>query len=94
MEALDGLARDEHGNALGGLRAPWLEAPRAQYLPRCPCSPIIGEAIPFTDEILAQLYATDAEHARQWDRAVQRLVEDRLLLAQDVPELTAVRRSP
>jgi hypothetical protein len=94
VAALDGLARDEHGNALGGVRAPWLEAPRAQYLPRCPCSPIVGEAIPFTDEILAQLYATDAEHARQWDRAVQRLVEDRLLLAEDAPELTATRHSP
>ena len=91
--AIDGVARDEYGNALGGLRAPWLEAPRAQYLPRCPCSPTVGEAIPFTDEVLATLYATDAVHARQWDRAVQRLIEDRLLLTQDAPELTALRPS-
>jgi hypothetical protein len=92
--AIDGLARDEHGNALGGLRAPWLEAPRAQYLPRCPCSPTMGEAIPFADEVLANLYPTDAAHARQWDRAVQRLVEDRLLLAQDAERLTALRQPP
>jgi hypothetical protein len=91
--AIDGLARDEHGNALGGLRAPWLDAPRAQFLPRCPCSPIAGETIPFDDETLASLYANDDAHARHWDRAVQRLVEDRLLLTQDGPELTALRHS-
>jgi hypothetical protein len=91
--ALDGLARDEHGNALGGLRAPWLEAPRSQYLPRCPCSPTSGEDVPFEDEVLASLYATDAAHAAQWERAIQRLVEDRLLLAQDAPQLAALRHS-
>jgi hypothetical protein len=32
---LDGVARDDHGNAIGGLRAPWIEVAAAQYLPRC-----------------------------------------------------------
>jgi hypothetical protein len=81
--SIDGLVRDEHGNAVGGVRAPWLEAPRAQYLPRCACGPTRGERVPFSEEKLRRVYLTDAAHAAAWDRAVQRLVEDRLLLPQD-----------
>jgi hypothetical protein len=86
--SVDGVARDEHGNALGGLRVPWVEAPRAQYLPRCPCGPATGQTIPFTDEILAALYPSDGDHAARWQRAVTRLVEDRLLLPEDAATLT------
>jgi len=86
--SIDGVARDEHGNALGGLRVPWLEAPRAQYLPRCPCGPTIGQTIPLSDEKLAALYSSDDDYRRRWDRAVARLVEDRLLLADDAQALT------
>ncbi len=85
--SVDGVARDEHGNALGGLRVPWLEAPRAQYLPRCPCSPTIGQTIPFPDEKIATLYASDDDYRARWNRAVDRLVEDRLLLADDADEV-------
>lgn len=86
--SVDGVARDEHGNALGGLRVPWIEAPRAQYLPRCPCGPTIGQTLPFTDEKLAVLYASDDDYRARWDRAVTRLVEDRLLLPADAAALT------
>ena len=87
--SVDGVARDEHGNALGGVRAPWLEAPRAQYLPRCPCSPTNGQTVPFSPEKLAALYATDDEYRARWNRAVDRLVEDRLLLVADAEAMRA-----
>lgn len=74
-QAIDGIARDQHGNALGGVRVPWLEAARAQYLPRCACSPTSGEAVP-----LATAAAGRSDFERRWDRAATRLVEDRLLL--------------
>ncbi len=90
---VDGIVRDEHGNAVGGARLPWLEAPRAQYLARCACGPTLGEVVPFEDERLTRLYASDAEHERRWRRAVERLVEDRLVLPEDRVDLLA-RRSP
>jgi hypothetical protein len=86
--SVDGVARDEHGNAIGGLRVPWIEAPRAQYLPRCPCGPTTGQALPFSDEKLAALYPSDDAYRVRWDRAVTRLVEDRLLLPEDAGTLT------
>lgn len=90
-ESVDGVVRDEHGNAVGGIRVPWLEAPTSQYLPRCDCSPTIGETIPFTAAVLTSLYRNDADHEARWDRAVTRLVEDRLLLADDAEAYRAHR---
>ncbi len=89
--AVDGVVRDEHGNAVGGVRVPWLEAPRAQYLPRCACGPTLGEVIAFDAAQLAQLYLDDADHEARWARAVARLVEDRLLLPEDVEVMIAHR---
>jgi hypothetical protein len=85
--SVDGVARDEHGNALGGLRVPWLEVPRAQYLPRCPCGPTIGQSIPFSEEKLAALYPSQDEYRDRWQRAVECLVADRLLLPDDAEAL-------
>jgi hypothetical protein len=80
---VDGVARDEFANAVGGVRVPWLEAPQAQYLARCACGPTLGEVVPFEAELLHRLYPGSEDHASRWQRAVQRLVEDRLLLAED-----------
>ena len=90
-DAVDGIARDEHGNALGGVRAPWLEAPRAQYLARCSCSPTIGEVARFDNGTLARLYPSDEVHELLWNRAVTRLAEDRLVLPEDAAVLRAHR---
>lgn len=89
--SVDGIVRDEHGNAVGGVRVPWLEAPRAQYLPRCACGPTLGEVVPFAPEKTGRLYPDDADHERRWRRAVDRLVEDRLLLEHDVEPLLQLR---
>jgi hypothetical protein len=86
-QGVDGVVRDEFANAVGGLRVPWLEAPRAQYLPRCACGPTMGEVVPFDAERLRRLYPGPEDHAARWRRAVQRLVEDRLLLAEDAAAL-------
>jgi hypothetical protein len=92
-ESTDGIARDELGNALGGVRVPWLEAPRAQYLPRCACGPTSGETIPLEDGVLKALYSSEGDHERLWNRAVDRLVEDRLLLPEDADSIRAHRTS-
>jgi hypothetical protein len=90
---VDGIVRDQHGNAVGGVRVPWLEAPQAQYLARCACGPTLGEVVPFEDDRLTRLYASDAEHEHRWRRAVERLIEDRLVLPEDRDDLLA-HRSP
>ncbi|HWD55669.1 MAG TPA: alpha/beta hydrolase domain-containing protein [Acidimicrobiales bacterium] len=84
---VDGVVRDEFGNAVGGLRVPWLEAPRAQYLPRCSCGPTLGEMVPFDAERMCRLYPGPEDHARRWRHAVQGLVDERLLLAEDADAL-------
>ena len=40
------FARDDAGNALGGVRTPWVDAPAARYEPKCSCSVIVGRAEP------------------------------------------------
>jgi hypothetical protein len=89
--SVDGIVRDEHGNAVGGVRVPWLEAPKAQYLPRCSCGPTLGEVVAFSRDTLRRLYPEDADHGRLWIRAVCRLVEDRLLLEEDAESLVRLR---
>ena len=46
--APDGVAHDEHGNALGGLRTPWLDVPVARYDVRCSCSIVVGAKTPLS----------------------------------------------
>ena len=88
-DAPDGVARDEYGNAHGGLRTPWLDVPTARYAPRCTCSPVTGTMIPLTD---AELAARDADHGAfvdAWEHSIDALVADRWLLAADADALRA-----
>ena len=55
-DAPDGVARDEYGNARGGLRTPWLDVPTARYSPRCTCSPVTGSMVPLSDAELIARY--------------------------------------
>lgn len=90
----DGVARDEHGNARGGLRTPWLDVPSARYLPRCACNPGVGAMRPFTTEEIVRLYGSRSAYAdRLADRAAE-LVAEGWLLARDAAELTAGRSHP
>jgi hypothetical protein len=87
--AADGVARDEHGNALGGLRTAWVDVPSARYLPRCECSPTVGEMRVFDDATLETLYGSRADHADAWAHAVDAMVRDRWLLPADAVALRA-----
>ena len=86
---IDGIARDHNGNALGGVRVPWIEVPRGQYLPRCACGPTRGEFVPFEGERLDLLYRDGEEYERRWRQEVQRLVDERFLLPEDAEKLRA-----
>ncbi len=85
--AADGVARDAHGNARGGLRSPWVDVPTARYLARCVCSPVIGAMVPFDAATMHRLYPTGDALARSWRDALVALVAQRWLLAEDAAEL-------
>jgi hypothetical protein len=87
--APDGVARDEFGNARGGLRSPWLDVPTARYAPRCSCSPVTGAMWPFTPDELTRLYPRPGEFERAWIAAIDQLVEARFLLEDDAVALRA-----
>jgi hypothetical protein len=87
--APDGVARDEAGNARGGLRSPWVDVPTARYAPRCSCSAVTGSMVPFTDVQFTARYGDRARFERAWSRALDALVRERWLLAEDAEALRA-----
>ena len=84
MSAPDGVARDEHGNARGGVRTPWVDVPLARYRPRCTCSPIFGSVEPLDGSTRTRLYRDARTYAERFDEAVDIMVRARWLVANDV----------
>lgn len=72
--------RDDVGNALGGIRSPWLDVPDARYDPRCTCSPALGSVVPI--DVVARYGSLDAYRAAFRAR-VDELVREGWLVAED-----------
>ena len=92
------IARDEDGNALGGIRLPELEAPRATLSGAgSPGSPgfciLFGSTTPFDPARLAQLYPDDAAYVAAYGAAVDRLLAAGFILAPDAEEAKAAARA-
>ncbi len=82
--APDGIARDEHGNALGGLRTPWVDVPDARYVARIsPGNPLAPGMKPFTDEQMQALYGSRGEYEQRVRARLDQMVDDGFLLARD-----------
>jgi hypothetical protein len=82
--APDGLARDEHGNALGGLRTPWVNVPDARYVARIsPGNPLSAGLRRFREDEMRALYGSSDEYEREVRRRLDGMVEDRFLLTED-----------
>jgi hypothetical protein len=99
--AADPIARDERGNALGGIRIPQLVAPTATLDGRqnsvAPGGPaaqnfcfLFGNTRPFDEATLAELHPTHASFVERFVRAVDTLERDGYLLA---PEAAEARRA-
>ena len=80
---------DEFGNALGGLRTPWLDVPTATFYPgrrggstpfRCSDN---GYWVPFTWSQLEAVYGSFDGYAQRFLESVDRLVEERWLTPED-----------
>ncbi|MCO7220505.1 alpha/beta hydrolase domain-containing protein [Klenkia sp. PcliD-1-E] len=92
------LARDAVGNVLGGVRTPWVEAPLASYWPYA--TPVPGGCVPspfapphLDAQVVADLVGVRTpldpapDRAARFAAATRALVEQRLLLPEDLPEL-------
>jgi Alpha/beta hydrolase domain len=99
--AEDPVARDQYGNALGGIRYPHLEVPIARIdgVPNTapagapPLQPFIcrlsGRTLPFTDAQLAALYPTRGNYVARFAQATDRAVDAGFLLPGDADVLKA-----
>jgi Alpha/beta hydrolase domain len=84
------LARDEFGNALGGIRSPHVDAPIATLTGINTgggfCR-LFGTTIPFTPAQLSALYPTHEDFVAAWDDALASAVAAGFILEPDADEL-------
>lgn len=84
------IRRDEHGNAIGGIRLPELEAPLAEYHGRDDTAEglgtLYGWARPFPIDELRRLYPSAEAYVKVWEEAVDHLVATGALRPEDAPD--------
>ena len=85
---------DKYGNALGGVRSPYLDVPTGTYYahstpanPEAPdsvlfCS-LVGYKVPFTKDLLMKLYPTHEKYVKKVNKKVDKMVKARLITASD-----------
>lgn len=81
------LARDQYGNALGGIRYPPIDVPVARY--RSTDCQLGGITLPFTELELQQLYPTHAVYYCQMREATLKSIRDGFLLPEEADDLMA-----
>jgi hypothetical protein len=86
------IMRDADGNALGGLRLPWIEVPTARYagaLAQSGLASISGAKVPFDPARLQTLYGDHATYLRKFSASTDATLKARLILASDVQDMKA-----
>jgi hypothetical protein len=86
------VARDQYGNALGGVRTPYLDVPAATYhstVKGATFCPELGRAEPFTWSRLVSAHGTPQNYAARVSASVDRLVKDRWLTESDGRKIKA-----
>ena len=87
------VARDAHGNAIGGIRTPLVDVPvatlRGDGNGGGPLCTLFGSTVPFSAATLAALYPTHAAFVTRFDAAAQRAQRAGFLLPADVKNLEA-----
>jgi hypothetical protein len=76
---------DAQGNALGGLREPWITFPVATYVGNA--CPLLGTSTALSPTTLAALYPTHADYVNQMVSATKAEVHSRFLTPPDAEEL-------
>ncbi|KAJ5652687.1 hypothetical protein N7507_010113 [Penicillium longicatenatum] len=86
----DEILRDEHSNALGGVRTLHTDVPLGRLVAATPKerpSWYCGSEFCFSDEKLLAIYGSVAEYRRRAGGAIQRQMESRFLLPEDAETL-------
>lgn len=87
------VVRDDHGNAVGGIRLPDIEVPTASHSgfgvqrPGMRFGFLYGEATDFDSAKLADLYPGSADYLKAWRAALDRAVEQGMVLPEDAPAM-------
>jgi hypothetical protein len=81
----DTFNTDAEGNALGGLREPWITVPVATYVGNT--CPLLGTSTALAPTTLAALYPTHADYVNKMVSAEQAAVHSRFLTVSDAEEL-------
>jgi hypothetical protein len=88
------IVRDEHGNARGGIRSPYVDMPTVRYIASAPMREgdnffrrLIGLQEPFSPEKMRQLYPSKAEYLRRFNEGIDRCVAQRWMRAADGEQL-------
>jgi hypothetical protein len=93
--APDGIARDEHGNALGGLRTPWVDVPDATYVAKLSADdPNYAGMRRFSDEKMLSLYGSRVGYERRVQAKLGEMVQQGFLLDEDRDLMFAQTSSP
>jgi hypothetical protein len=87
---------DAHGNAVGGLRTPYVDVPTRTWFGNAADSVsanlicfLAGYDVPFDSTTLSSLYPTHDEYVRQVQESTRMLVDQRFLLEPDGEEIVA-----
>ena len=90
------VATDAHGNALGGIRSPYVDAPAATFVEQMTgagaCNQI-GYWVPFSYRKMEALYGGAAKYEAKMLAGVDKLVQQRWLLKEDAEKLKAELRT-
>lgn len=77
------VKRDQFGNALGGLRTPYLDVPVATYTATILQNPLMGQLFPFTPVHLQQLYGNHDEYVKRFAAKVDEMVKEHWITYSD-----------
>lgn len=90
------IARDENGNAKGGVRSPYVDTPTVRYIAAAPTAQgenpfrrLIGLQEPFSADKLRSLYKTRANYLRLFNQGIDKLLAGGWLLRADAQRLKA-----
>jgi hypothetical protein len=87
------IQTDANGNALGGLRTPYVDVPTETYYGTTPgtgtCESLWGHDQPFAKYYLKALYPTHADYVSKVSQDVDKLVGERYLTAGDGGKIIA-----
>jgi hypothetical protein len=86
------IARDDAGNALGGIRTPAIDAPVGAYYGSSSCNPgrlgyLAGQVIPFDAATQAKLYSSHDVYVAQVTASAQQATADGFMLQEDANQL-------